>query len=179
MRTYTVRDVRGAGVDTRLVVDLVLHLDDGATGPGSRWAAAARPGDRLVLVGAAPRRGVRRHRVRPRHRPQPAAGRPTRPPSRRSAAILERPAADGARRGVPRGAARRRTSSTSPRPPGVEVVWLPARRRAARGAAARGGASPTSGAGADRRGRGRSEVDPDLWETPTYSSSGEELDAAR
>ena len=44
MRTYTVRDVRGSGVDTRLVVDLVLHLDDGATGPGSRWAAPPRPG---------------------------------------------------------------------------------------------------------------------------------------
>ena len=41
MRTYTVREVRGSGADTRLVVDLVLHLADGATGPGSRWAATA------------------------------------------------------------------------------------------------------------------------------------------
>ena len=44
----------GSGVDTRVVVDLVLHLDDGATGPGSRWAATAATGDRLLLVGAAP-----------------------------------------------------------------------------------------------------------------------------
>ena len=41
MRTYTVREVRGTGVDTRLVVDFVLHLEDGATGPGSAWAARA------------------------------------------------------------------------------------------------------------------------------------------
>ena len=41
MRTYTARDVRGTGEDTRLVVDLVLHVEDGATGPGSRWAATA------------------------------------------------------------------------------------------------------------------------------------------
>ena len=55
MRTYTVREVRGSGADTRLVVDLVLHLADGATGPGSRWAAAAVVGDRVVVM--APRRG--------------------------------------------------------------------------------------------------------------------------
>ena len=41
MRTYTVRAVRGEGVDTRLVVDFVLHLAEGATGPASTWAAAA------------------------------------------------------------------------------------------------------------------------------------------
>lgn len=56
MRTYTVRDVRGEGVDTRLVVDFVLHLADGATGPGSAWAAQASVGDCLVIL--APRRGV-------------------------------------------------------------------------------------------------------------------------
>ena len=55
MRTYSVRDVRGSGADTRVVVDLVLHLEDGATGPGSLWAATAAPGDRLLLIG--PRRG--------------------------------------------------------------------------------------------------------------------------
>lgn len=44
VRTYTVRAVRGAGADTRLVLDLVLHLSEGATGPGSRWAAQARAG---------------------------------------------------------------------------------------------------------------------------------------
>jgi NADPH-dependent ferric siderophore reductase len=56
MRTCTVRAVRGTGVDTRLVVDFALHLEEGADGPSSRWAAPARPGDRVVTM--APRRGA-------------------------------------------------------------------------------------------------------------------------
>ena len=55
MRTYTVRDVVGSGCDTRVVVDFVLHTENGTSGPGASWAAAAQPGDRLVLIG--PRRG--------------------------------------------------------------------------------------------------------------------------
>lgn len=55
MRSYSVRDVRGSGSDRRLVVDFVLHLEPGATGPASTWAAAAQAGSELVLVG--PRRG--------------------------------------------------------------------------------------------------------------------------
>ncbi|GGF40505.1 siderophore-interacting protein [Marmoricola endophyticus] len=55
MRTYTVREVRGSGTDTRVVVDIAVHGDP-PTGPGAAWAAAARPGDRCVIVG--PRRGV-------------------------------------------------------------------------------------------------------------------------
>lgn len=54
MRTYTIRETRGSGADTRIVVDFVLHPGD--HGPGSSWAAAARPGDRVVLL--APRRGM-------------------------------------------------------------------------------------------------------------------------
>ena len=74
MRTYTVRAVRGAGADTRMVVDLVLHPADGEPGPGSAWAEQASVGDRLVTM--APRRGVRvrRHRVRARDRARAAAG---------------------------------------------------------------------------------------------------------
>src|SRR5690606_4115426 len=40
----------------RLLVDFVIHLAPGASGPASRWAAEARPGDRVVLIG--PRKGV-------------------------------------------------------------------------------------------------------------------------
>jgi len=54
MRTYSIRELRGEGGDRRLVVDLVLHLVPGATGPASRWAAAAAVGDRVLVVG--PRR---------------------------------------------------------------------------------------------------------------------------
>ena len=55
MRTYTIRDVRGSGEQTTLVVDIVLHLEGDAVGPGSTWASQAGVGDRIVLL--APRRG--------------------------------------------------------------------------------------------------------------------------
>ena len=44
MRTYTVRAHRGAEVD----IDFVLHGD---TGPASRWALGAQPGDTIALLG--------------------------------------------------------------------------------------------------------------------------------
>lgn len=47
-RTYTPRYVDQAG--QRLTVDFALH--EGEAGPASAWAAAARPGDRLVVTGA-------------------------------------------------------------------------------------------------------------------------------
>lgn len=55
VRTYTVTDVHGEGADTRLVVDIVVHEDHGDSGPGARWAMQATPGDRVILMG--PRRG--------------------------------------------------------------------------------------------------------------------------
>jgi NADPH-dependent ferric siderophore reductase len=52
MRTYTIRDVVGTGEQTELVVDLVVHeSDDPATlGPACRWALAATPGDTVVVL---------------------------------------------------------------------------------------------------------------------------------
>ena len=44
MRTYTIRDVRGSGVGTTFIVDIVLHLEGDQVGPGSTWAAKAAPG---------------------------------------------------------------------------------------------------------------------------------------
>lgn len=55
MRTYTIRELRGEGAETRLVVDFVMHLGEGASGPAAEWASRAVVGDRLVLL--APRRG--------------------------------------------------------------------------------------------------------------------------
>lgn len=55
MRTYSVREVRDTGERTELVVDIVVHVEPGASGPGSTWASSAAPGDEVLIVG--PRRG--------------------------------------------------------------------------------------------------------------------------
>ncbi|GAA0591915.1 siderophore-interacting protein [Actinomadura livida] len=47
MRSYTVRDLRPGELD----VDFALHEEDGSSGPAARWAANARPGDRLTVLG--------------------------------------------------------------------------------------------------------------------------------
>lgn len=52
MRTYSVRSHAPGTV----VVDFVLHLQPGLTGPASLWASGARVGDELLLLG--PRRGA-------------------------------------------------------------------------------------------------------------------------
>jgi NADPH-dependent ferric siderophore reductase len=46
MRTYTVRDQRGDPAE--LDIDFALHGDGG---PAARWAARARPGDRVTILG--------------------------------------------------------------------------------------------------------------------------------
>lgn len=46
MRSYTVRDQRPGELD----VDFALHTD-GSSGPAATWAAAARPGDRVTVLG--------------------------------------------------------------------------------------------------------------------------------
>ena len=45
MRTFTLRQLRAG--ECEVDVDFVLH---GQTGPASRWATHARPGDRVVLL---------------------------------------------------------------------------------------------------------------------------------
>ena len=55
MRTYSIRELRVDGADTEVVVDFVLHLEPGLTGPASLWASTANVGDEVFLVG--PRRG--------------------------------------------------------------------------------------------------------------------------
>ncbi len=55
MRTYSIRELIVDGDRTRLVIDFVLHVAPGASGPASRWANAATVGDELLIL--APRRG--------------------------------------------------------------------------------------------------------------------------
>ena len=172
MRTYTIRDVRGAGERTTFVVDLVLHLEGDLVGPGSTWAARAVPGDRIVVL--APRRGYPYGGIE--FTPAPGAdlllvGDETAVPAictvleqlpddARGAAFLEVPfAADvqGVRR-----------------PAGVEVVWL-AREGDPLGAGLHDAVVAHLGIAGTEAEVASDEVDPDLWETPYYSSSGEEI----
>ena len=177
MRTYTIRDVRGTGVQTRIVVDFVLHLAPGHAGPGSTWAAAARPGDRLVIT--APRRGfeyggiefapgaARELLLVADETAVPAVGGILRDlgPEARGAAFLEVPQA--------------RDILDLDTPAGMHVTWLP-REGAPHGVrqidAVRRhlGLPPVPDLVTQLEEEGRL-VDPDLWETPTYSSRGEAL----
>ena len=174
MRTYTLRDVRGEGEETRLVVDFVIHVEDGETGPGSAWAARAAVGDRVVVL--APRRGEEYGGIE--FDPGTAGrlllvGDETAVPaicavlgqlpwSATGAAFLEVPTAADVQ--------------TPPHPEGVEVVWLP-RDGKELGSLLHPAVLAHLGVGAAPLAE-PDDVDPDLWETPTYSSSGEQVDTA-
>ena len=177
MRTYTIRDVRGSGEQTTFVVDMVLHLEGELVGPGSTWASQAAPGDRVVVL--APRRGHPYGGIEftpPRGADLLLVGDETAVPAictvleqlpddARGKVFLEVPVASDVQAVRP--------------PAGVEVVWL-SREGAALGAGLHDAvvahlgplsislAAATVDVAAD-------EVDPDLWETPFYSSSGEEV----
>lgn len=173
LRTYTVRDVRGEGAATRLVVDFAVHGADGTAGPGSSWAERARVGDRLVLL--APRRGHEFGGIE--FAPGVAsrlllAGDETAVPA--ICAIL------GQLSGQTRGAAFLEVPTsadvqTVPHPEGVEVVWLP-RDGGPLGARVHAAVLGHLGV-AGQRLEEPEDVDPDLWETPSYSSSGEAVGA--
>ena len=177
MRTYTIRDVVGSGEDTRLVVDIVLHGDDdgdhdGEAGPGSAWAAQAKVGDRLVTM--APRRGYEYGGI------EFAPGDATRVLLVGDETAL--PAIAGILRDLPGDAVGTALCEVPlsadvqelPAPAGVEVVWLP-REGAALGSLVHAAAVERLGAAPVEISVSDDEVDPDLWETPRYSSSGEEV----
>jgi len=177
MRTYTVRDVVSAdSADIRMVIDIVLHEDhgDGAAGPGSTWAARATEGDRLVVL--APRRGHAYGGIE--FVPGEAgrvllAGDETAVPA--IAGILRDLPADAvgtALLEVPFSADVQDLVS----PSGVEVRWLPRDGRPL-GSLLHAAAVELLGGSAATVEVGDDEIDPDLWETPAYSSSGEEVAA--
>ena len=172
MRTYTIRDVRGSGESTTLVVDIVLHVEGDLVGPGSTWASRAAVGDRIVLL--APRRGFPYGGIE--FTPAPGAdlllvGDETAVPAvctvleqlpddARGAVFLEVPVAGDIQ--------------DVRRPAGVTVTWL-AREGEQLGARLHDAVVAHLGIpGADVE-VAADEVDPDLWETPFYSSSGEEV----
>ncbi|MDF1603261.1 siderophore-interacting protein [Nocardioides sp. YIM 152315] len=175
MRTYTVRDIVGTGPEARLVVDIVLHADDhGEPGPGCAWATSAAVGDRVVVLG--PRRGEQYGGIE--FVPGTAGrlllvGDETAVPA--VCAILSQlswDAVGAAFLEVPTAA----DVLTVQHPEGVRVVWLP-RDGAAHGDLLHRAVLDHLGAATDAA-PAVDEVDPDLWETPTYSSSGEDVDTA-
>ncbi len=54
MRTYSIRDLAIDEAGTSVVIDFVLHLEPGLTGPAASWANTAAVGDELLVIG--PRR---------------------------------------------------------------------------------------------------------------------------
>jgi NADPH-dependent ferric siderophore reductase len=176
MRTYTARGARGAGDDTRMVVDIVVHPAEGDSGPGAAWAERASVGDRLVTV--APRRGIT------------YGGIEFAPGTARELLLVADETAVPAVCSILEGLDERAQGAAflevplsadvaalagQLAPPNLKVVWRPRDgaplgslldREVRRHLGAAVGAEPLADA----------EVDPDLWETPTYSSSGEEVD---
>lgn len=50
MRTYSIRWWELKPDSTRLAVDFVLHMVPGETGPAATWASAAKPGDEVLMI---------------------------------------------------------------------------------------------------------------------------------
>ncbi|HVK30089.1 MAG TPA: siderophore-interacting protein [Nocardioides sp.] len=181
MRTYTIRDVVGEGADTRLVVDIVVHeteghgADDPLDGAGNRWALQAATGQRLVVM--APRRG---HEY---------GGIEWSPGDADRLLLVGDETAVPAIRGVLRDLPADATGAVFlevpvdgdvlddvTAPAGITVTWLP-RNGGARGQELHAavlahltGTAPTEAITVTD-----DEIDPDLWETPVYSSSGEQV----
>jgi NADPH-dependent ferric siderophore reductase len=168
VRTYTIRDVIGTGTDTRIVVDVVLH--PGAHGPGSTWVASAGVGDEVeVLV---PRRGEQfggiewapadgdRLLLVADETALPAAASilGSLPADAQGTAFVEVPVVADLQDLVA--------------PPGVSITWLP---RSGAPVGSRLVEAVGDHLGFAPGASSREAVDPDLWETPTYSSSGETL----
>ncbi|HWK76666.1 siderophore-interacting protein [Microbacterium sp.] len=176
MRTYSIRTLKATDAGTEVVVDFVLHLAPGLTGPASLWASRAAVGDELWIVG--PRRG-REDRSGIEYAPGEASsvvlvGDETAAPA--IARILEDAPRDM------RGIAFIEVPVASDvlsidAPAGVEVHWLP------RGDAAHGlRVIPTVldylGDTGHREITVQDAEGEDLvWETPIYSGSGESLGA--
>ena len=173
MRTYSISELIVDEGRTRLVIDFVLHIAPGASGPASRWANAAQVGDELLILG--PRRnrgdwgGIE-------YRPGDArtvllAGDETAAPA--IARILED--AERELRGVafievPEGGDILGIDA----PEGVEVRWLP-RGRLRHGQALIPAVLEYLGDAVAEVSIVDVDTEDPLWETPEYSGLGEEI----
>ena len=173
MRTYSIRQLEVDGGETRLVVDFVLHLTPGSTGPASRWADAAAVGDELLVIG--PRRGRKEdggiEYATGDARAILLAGDETAAPA--IARILEdvdRDVQGVAFIEIPEDADILPIAT----PPGVEVRWLP-RSGEAHGTRLIPAVLDHLGAAAVAPPIQDVDTEDPLWETPTFSSLGESV----
>lgn len=177
MRTYSIREVLGERADTRLVVDFAVH-EDGLAGPGAGWALAAAPGD--VVWAMVPRRGVAYGGIEfapPRLDNLLLVGDESAVPAvaRILADLAVRPDAAAIAGRVYLEVPASGDVQELTAPPGVSIGWL------ARGHAQVGDRlvpEVRAHFGLDAGTWEMAEdVDPDLWETPTWSSSGADVEA--
>lgn len=186
IRTYTARAVEGEGEERQLVVDVVLHGPDAhgaGAGPAGTWAARAAVGDEIGLL--APRRGHERSFGGIEFAPGAA---------RRLVCVADEtavPALASILESLPddtTGVAVIEVPDATDFldvhiPAGIEAHWI------ARGGRARGEQTlallreclrlDTDGRTvADLPSLGRADLDDDVWETPVYSSSGDDVTAA-
>lgn len=184
MRTYTVRDVVRVGDEVLLVVDLVVHdehdgLGPAGLGPACRWALAARPGDALQVV--AP------------HRSGEYAGAEFDPAGRPHLLLIGDATALPAVARILLDLAPGHTGSVFVEVPcaqdvldlevpvGFEVHWIvrgdgACGRRTVSEVRRHLGLPPTVGQ-PDAPASAEAAADVDVWETPRYSASGEDLSA--
>ena len=183
MRTYTVRDIVRDGDEVRLVVDFVVHDDNGhGQGPACRWALAAQPGDVIQVI--AP------------HRHSEYGGTEFDPVDRSHLLLIGDETAVPALARILEDLAPGRTGEVFievptaadvldlPAPPGFEVKWFAREqgacgRRIVQEVRRHLGLPPSTEFEAlpelvEER---DSDLDIDVWETPRYSSAGEDLDA--
>ena len=178
MRTYTIRDVVRDGDDVRLVVDFVVHEDRGhGTGPACRWALAARPGDVIQVV--AP------------HRLSEYGGTEFAPAGRRHVLLIGDETAVPALSRILEDLGPGHTGEvfvevpTSadvldlPTKPGFETTWFvrdegACGRRLVQEVRRHLGLPPSSEFAALPE--LPTDLDIDVWETPRYSSAGEDVD---
>ncbi|MDO7880827.1 siderophore-interacting protein [Salinibacterium soli] len=171
MRTYSVRSYSTGSV----VVDFVLHLAPGLTGPASLWASGAQVGDAILLLG--PRRGREWGGIE--YAPGDArrillAGDETAAPA--IARILEdvdRDVSGAAFIEVPKEG----DALAIDAPAGVQVHWMPRAGRA-HGEALVPAVLDYLGASPAVEGISDADTPDPLWETPVWSTLGEELGAA-
>ena len=185
MRTYTIREITGAGPHTGLVVDFVVH-EGGDLGPACRWALSAAPGDESQVIapygpGIAAGNPYQGTEFQPGDASYvllvgdetalPAIARIVAdlPRDARGAAYLEVPTAEDELPLTPPEGLAVRWISRADRPHG-EALQRAVRRHVA--------LPPLDASPAPSASEPACSMDVEIWETPTFSAYGESLEEA-